>query len=127
MNTLHQPFFSAESYLKPLETYKMENFAYPVKNVKPISVYAKSLHLRCLKVFWMRLIAPGNVLCYHNKHPMRYFELLYGSRSTQTLHSFWIDLLFICCLLPWIPQQGIIQWIGSSCWDTTLKISSLTY
>ena len=58
----------------------MENFAYPVKNFKPISVYAKSLHLRCLKGFWMRLIAPGNVLCHHNKLPMRYFELLYGSR-----------------------------------------------
>ena len=80
LHTLHQSFFSAESYSKLLEKSNMENFAYSVKNFKPISVHAKSLHLRCLKGFWMRLIAPVNVLCHHNKHPMRYFELLYGWR-----------------------------------------------
>ena len=42
----------------------------------------KPLHLRCLKGSeWACVqIAPGNVLWYHNKYLMGYFEFLHGSR-----------------------------------------------
>ena len=50
--------------------------------VNPLTVYAKTLHVRCLnesEYAWVQIV-PNNVLCHHNIHLMGYFEFLYGSR-----------------------------------------------
>ena len=39
----------------------------------------------------------------------------------------WNRLLFFRCLLPWVPWQGIIQWIRFTCWKRTFKISCFTH
>ena len=57
-------------------------FPWPVNYFKPLNVYAKRLHLKCLKRFWIRLLSDYiyNVLFYHNKRLMGYLEFLYASR-----------------------------------------------
>ena len=55
-------------------------FACPVNNFKPLTVCAKTLHLRCLKRFEYACIqiACSKVLRHHNKGMMEYFEFLFG-------------------------------------------------
>ena len=50
-----------------------------------------------------------------------------SATRTQILYSSWIDLLFIRCLLTWVPWQGIMQRICCTCWKRTLKISYCTH
>ena len=47
-----------------------------------LPIYSQTLHLRCLRKFWIRWVqsAPGNVLCYRNKRLIGYFEFMHGSR-----------------------------------------------
>ena len=57
-------------------------FAYPVNNFKVLTVCAKTLHLRCLKWFSVRLCSncTSNVLRHHNKQLIRYLHFLHGLR-----------------------------------------------
>ena len=70
---LHLPCFSAEAYSKPLVHLRWSVSAYPVKDFKPLTIYAKTLHRRHLKGFWdfaCIQIAPNNVLCHHNTNAL---------------------------------------------------------
>ena len=56
MHTLHMPCFLAEAYSVPLQTSKMKCFfMHPVTDFKLLTVYAKTLLLRCLKEFSIRI------------------------------------------------------------------------
>ena len=67
--TLHQPCFSADVYLSG-------------NAFKPFTVYAKHSILDAWRgsEYVFVKIAPGNILCHHNKHLMGYFEFLDSSR-----------------------------------------------
>ena len=50
-----------QTYSEPLQTSKKECFCVKVNSLKSLTVYAKILHLRCLKGFWIHL-------CWNTRH-----------------------------------------------------------
>ena len=44
----------SEAYSKPCQTCKRKLFAKIVNDWKPLTIFGKKLHLRCLKRFWIR-------------------------------------------------------------------------
>ena len=73
--------FQQKHIYNPFKHLRWSIFPSPVNNFKSLTVSTKTLHLRCLKRFWIRLvlISSNSVLCHHNKRQVGYLEFLYGS------------------------------------------------
>ena len=78
-----------------------------------------SFHTPCTCLFFFDM-APGNVLCHHNRHLMRYFEFLHG-------------LLIICLLLNiWgkLHWQHLFKKIGEAetrCFHLFIFVNMIQY